>query len=115
MTLGLHDTRTRDEVMTLVLDHDPAVLVALFSEMARRTDDIGAAPVCTVLAWAAYADGSGALASIAVDRALRCQPGYRMALLVLDGLNGMVSPSTVQRISRRVRADLAAGGDGWAD
>ena len=44
VALGLHDTRTRDEVMTLPLDHEPAVLVALFSEIARRTDDVTAEP-----------------------------------------------------------------------
>jgi hypothetical protein len=105
---GLHDKRTRDEVMTLVLDHEPAVLVSLLIELARRTDDIDAAPVCTVLAWAAHADGGGALASVAVERALRCRPGYEMALLIRDGLGGMVSPGAVLEIATAVRADLLA-------
>lgn len=110
MALGLHDTRTRDEVMTLVLDHDPGVLVGLLCDLARRTDDDVAAPVCTVLAWAAYADGAGALASVAADRALRASPGYSMAQLVLDGLARMVPPSAIRDISRDVRADLDEAG-----
>jgi len=106
VALGLRDRRTRDEVMTLVLDHEPGVLVGLFSELARRTGDVDAAPVCTVLAWAAYADGGGALAAVAAERALRCEPGYRMAELVLDGLSRMVPPSAIRDMTADVRAEL---------
>lgn len=106
LALGLHDTRTRDELMTLVLDHDPGVLVGLLTELARRTDDDLAAPLCTVLAWASYADGGGALAAVAAERALRGQPGYAMAQLVLDGLHQMVPASAIRDISAAVRADL---------
>jgi hypothetical protein len=106
VTLGLHDSRTRDEVMTLVLDHDPGVLVGMLCDLARRTGDDVAAPVCTVLAWAAYADGGGALASVAAERALRASPGYSMAQLVLDGLSQMVPPSAIREVSRDVRTDL---------
>ena len=112
---GLHDKRARDEVMTFVLDHEPAVLVSLLTELARRTDDADAAPVCTVLAWAAHADGGGALAGVAVERALRCRPGYEMALLVRDGLVGLVPPSAVREIARQVRDDLEQEGGGAVD
>ena len=110
VALGLHDTRTRDEVMTLVLDHDPTVLVGLLTQMARRTGDEAAAPVCTVLAWAAYAEGGGALAAVAAERALRSLPGYPMAQLVLDGLDSMLPPSAVREISAAVRTDLRETG-----
>ena len=112
---GLHDKRARDEVMTLVLDHEPAVLVSLLTELARRTHDADAAPVCTVLAWAAHVDGGGALALVAVERALRCRPDYEMALLVRDGLVGLVRPSAVREIARQVRADLEREGGGAVD
>ncbi len=110
VALGLHDTRTRDEVMTLVLDHDPGVLVGLLTELARRTGDEAAAPVCTVLAWAAYAEGGGALAAVAAERALRARPGYTMAQLVLDGLDRMLPPAAVREISAAVRSDLRETG-----
>jgi hypothetical protein len=105
------DKRARDEVMTLVLDHEPSVLVALLTEIARRTDDVDAAPVCTVLAWAAYADGGGALAAVAAERALRACPGYAMAELLLEGLDRMVPPSRVRTVAAEVRAELAGGRD----
>jgi hypothetical protein len=114
VAVGLHDKRTRDEVMTLVLDHDGPLLVAVFSEIARRAVVEDTAPICTVLAWAAYADGSGALAALAAERALECEPGYAMAELVLDGLSRMVPPDAVRAICRQVRADLEGGGNGAA-
>jgi hypothetical protein len=114
VAVGLHDKRTRDEVMTMVLDRDPPLLVALFSEIARRAAEEDTAPICTVLAWAAYADGSGALAALAAERALECEPGYAMARLVLDGLSRMVPPDAVRAICRQVRADLEGGGSSAA-
>jgi hypothetical protein len=114
VAVGLHDKVTRDEVMTFVLDHDGPLLVAVFSEIARRAAVADTAPICTVLAWAAYADGSGALASLAAERALQCEPAYAMAELVLDGLSRMVPPDAVRAICRQVRADLEGGGSGAA-
>ena len=109
VAVGLHDKLARDEVMTFVLDHDGPLLLAVYSEIARRAAEEDAAPICTVLAWAAYADGSGALAALAAERALRCQPGYAMAELVLDGLSRMVPPDAIRVICRQVRADLDGG------
>lgn len=106
VALGLHDIPARDEAMTLLLDREPGALVGLFSRLARLTDDVDAAPLCTVLAWTAYADGNGALAAVAAERALRAQPGYSMALLVLDGLDQMVPPAAIRDVSAQVRADL---------
>ncbi len=108
LCLGLRSKSARDRVMTMVLDHDPAVLAALFAELARRTPDADAAPVCAVLAWAASAAGSGALAGVAAERALRVEPGYTMAELVLEGLDRMVPPADIREIAAAVRDELAA-------
>lgn len=110
VALGLRDKTARDLAMTMVLDHDEELLVALLTEMVRHVDDVDAAPLCTVLAWAAYAGGGGALAAVAAERALRCEPDYDMAELVLAGLSGMVAPSTIRDVSADVRADLAEEG-----
>ncbi|HEX6920184.1 MAG TPA: DUF4192 domain-containing protein [Actinomycetes bacterium] len=106
---GLCLTSVRDEAMTLVLDHEPRVLVPVLTAFARCADDGAAAPVCSVLAWVAHAAGDGAVANVAVDRALRCAPGYSLARLILSGLDGMVSPSEIMRVSAQVRQDLTAG------
>lgn len=106
VALGLRDRTARDEAMTLVLDHDEGLLIALLTDLVRRVDDLDAAPVCTVLAWAACAGGRGALAAVAAERALRAEPDYEMAHLVLEGLGRMVTPVDIREVSEQVRADL---------
>lgn len=105
---GLHDKRARDEVMTIPLDADPAACLALFTDLARRAPDHDAAPVCTVVAAAAYLAGDGALANVALDRALTCRPGYEMALLLRGMLDAQVRPGRLREVLRGVQAELAA-------
>ena len=82
----------------------------LLGQVVRLVDDEVAAPACTALGWLAYTSGEGALALVAVERALRAEPGCTMARLLLGGIDGMVPPAALRDISRAVRADLAAGG-----
>lgn len=107
--LGLRDKRARDEVMTLVLDGQPEVLLALLVALAATADDRDAAPICTVLAWVAHAQGDGALANVAIERALDADPGYELARLIETGLDAMVSPAQVRRVAAQVRDDLRTG------
>ena len=111
----LHDTRVRDGLMTAALDDDADTLLELLGQVARLVDDDVAAPVCTVLAWLAYAAGDGALALVAVERALRADPGATMARLLLDGIDRMVRPAELREVSRAVRAELDGGGPGVGD
>jgi len=106
---GLIDVTDRDRVLTLLLDHEPEVLEALFTELARRTPDARAAPVCGALAWFAYGAGHGALAVVAAERALRVAPDYTLAQLVLEGTQAMAPPSTIRAVTEQVRADLWPG------
>ena len=108
VVLGMRDKQARDAVMTAVLDDDVEYFVGLLSELARLTDDADAAPVCTALAWVAYTAGNGALAAIAAERAVRVEPDYAMAGLLLDGMDRMVSPDELRQVSAQVRADLEA-------
>ena len=64
--------------------------------------------MCTVLAWVAYADGQGALANVAVERALEADPGYEMARLIEDAMSRMISPAAVRALTVEVRDDLRA-------
>jgi hypothetical protein len=58
------------------------------------------APVCTLLAWTAYARGEGALANVALDRALAGRPDYSLALLLRAALDGGVHPDEVRSLAR---------------
>ena len=114
VAVGLHDKRTRDEVMTFVLDHDGPLLVAVFSEIARRAVDEDTAPICTVLAWAAYADGA--------VRSRRSRPSVRWGASRATrwpsssstGWPGWCRRTRSARSARQVRADLEGGGCGAA-
>lgn len=107
VALGLRDKLARDEAMTMVLDCDAGLLVALLTDLVSRVDGSDAAPVCTLLAWTAYSQGGGALATVAAERALRCSPGYELALLVLESMSRMVGPDMIREVAEQVRDDLA--------
>jgi Domain of unknown function (DUF4192) len=69
--------------------------VELWSDVARRAEpDLVPAPA-SLLAFAAWRIGHGALANVALDRALREDPTYSMARLLRDALDGGVPPSAL--------------------
>jgi hypothetical protein len=67
------------------------------------------APAC-LLAFAAWQAGDGALANVAIDRALQADSGYSMALLLLDAVSGGLPPSaaTLPMTPQEVAASYAA-------
>jgi hypothetical protein len=98
-----------DEVgwLTLLLSHQPVRdfawerttpdgwQIALWTDVLRRAEpDLAPAPA-SLLAFAAWRFGHGALASVALERALGADPAYPMALLLDDVLRHGVAPSTV--------------------
>ena len=108
--LGLGIKAARDEAATLLLDTDRDVLLALLAALARHADFAAAAPICTVLAWVAYAHGHGALANVAVERALDSDPDYEMARLIEGAMGRMIEPTAIRAVTRDVRRDLRAAG-----
>ena len=67
-------TRPPDELATKGIDDNVDELVVLLTDLAQRALDEHAAPVCTVLASVAYQTGGGPLVSVAIERALCCDP-----------------------------------------
>jgi hypothetical protein len=100
---GLLDVHTRDALIAWGVPDDRGSLIAMLSELAQCALDDDAAPICSVLAGVAYLDGDGALANVALERALRCDPGYSLALLLDTALQGMLDPAHF----RRAFAELA--------
>lgn len=58
----------------------------LWADLTRRAQPHLAAAPASLCAFAAWRRGNGALANVAVDRALRADPGYRMAQLIAETL-----------------------------
>ena len=104
----LHDVAVRDEVATWALYRSDGLL-SLVEQVARRTVPPADAPVCTLLAWVAYARGDGARANVALDRALATDPDYSLAVLLRQALDGGVSPRQVRRTLRDTRRAISAG------
>lgn len=94
--LALDDVRLRDEL--LVRQSDDDAVLALLLAMARATPPPHDAPVCATLAWVAYGRGDGALASVALDRALATDPAHGLARLLRRALDAQVRPVDLREV-----------------
>lgn len=105
LVVSLQDVRVRDEVATWALEDDEALLSLLLA-LARESVAPYDAPVCTLLALVAWVRGDGALANVALDRALAGDPDYSMARLLRVGLDGQLPPAAVRQWLRETRRSL---------
>jgi hypothetical protein len=67
--------------------------IALWTEVLRHAEPAFVAPGATLLAFAAWRAGEGAVATIALSRALAADPGYEMAVLLDAALRQGLSPA----------------------
>ena len=93
LTLVLASIRVRDDAWARMdLQHCHAHQ-RLWTDLTRRAQPGYAAAPASLLAFTAWQGGNGALANIALDRALADTPGYSLALLLRDLLVAGVPPS----------------------
>lgn len=94
--LALADVRVRDTVLwDLMAEDSPALwdhAATTLAQATRRAPDGAVAPVATVLAIARWQHGDGVRARVALDRALADEPGYSLALLVMQALDRGLPP-----------------------
>ena len=93
LTITLADLRVRDDAWARM---DPAHMAAhrrLWTDLVRRAQPGYVAAPASLLAFTAWQSGDGALANIALDRAIADTPGYSMALLLRDAIAGGAPPS----------------------
>lgn len=100
LVVSLVDVRCRDALAARPAAEAPA-LCGLLAELARRTPDAWAAPICTLYGWLTYCQGGGAALTLALERALRCDPDYTLALLLLGLLDAQVPPAEVRELTLR--------------
>ena len=94
---GLCDVAVRDRALVLSTGPDADVPEALWAESTRRAPaPLDAAPA-TLLAVHAWLRGDGAMAGIALDRALASEPGYALAELLAEGLQVFLPPAELRR------------------
>ena len=106
LAIAVHHKLLRDEVATWALDRQDELL-ALLLQVARQVVPPYDAPICTLVAWVAYAGGDGGLANVALDRALASDPAYSMAHLLRTALDGQVAPKEIRSLLRGTRRTLS--------
>lgn len=113
---GLAIRNTRDALMTWGVDdgYDTDEFVAFLIMLARRAPDSYAAPICTALAAVAYHNHECGVATVAIERALRCDPAYYMARLLDTGFQGQVGPPVVREMLVDTRQTLRDCGLPWS-
>ena len=93
MTVALRDLRVRDDAWARM---DPAYTGAhlrLWIDVTRRAQPGYVAAPAALLAFVAWQSGDGALANVALDRALADDPRYSMALLLRQVITAGAPPS----------------------
>lgn len=109
LSVALQHLQVRDEAWLLIDADDRAVHLALWTHVVRRAEERYVAAPASLLAFAAWQDGNGALASIAVDRALDADPEYSMAHLLRGVLDHGIPPGEWEpRITAEDLANLYA-------
>ncbi|TFV57139.1 DUF4192 domain-containing protein [Geodermatophilus sp. DF01-2] len=102
---ALADVRVRDRALTLALGDDAAGAEMLWAECTRRGPaPLDAAPA-TLLAVSAWLRGDGAMANVALERALDSLPTYRLARLLARGLAACLPPAELRAMLASMAAD----------
>jgi hypothetical protein len=97
---GLRDVDLRDRALTLALGPTAPAAGVVWTELTRRAPaPLDAAPA-TQLAVTAWVRGEGALANVALERALESEPSYTFAVLLRAALDECLPPAEVRRLIR---------------
>ncbi|TFV53211.1 DUF4192 domain-containing protein [Blastococcus sp. TF02A-35] len=95
---ALRDARVRDRALALALGDDAAAAETLWTECTRRgSPPLDAAPA-TLLAVSVWLRGDGAMANVALGRALDSDPGHVLARLLRQGLDACLTPGDLREL-----------------
>lgn len=104
---GLRDRDVRDRSLELALGADAAAVEQLWTQCTRRAPaPLDAAPA-TLLAVSAWLRGDGAMANVALTRALAGEPDYLLARLLADALAACIRPAELRKLIRATVSGLA--------
>ena len=93
ITVALRDLRVRDDAWARMDPAFKAQGVKLWTDVVRRAQPRYVAAPASLLAFVAWQSGNGALANVALDRALADDPRYSMALLLRQVITAGAPPS----------------------
>jgi hypothetical protein len=93
LTVALRQLRVRDDAWARMAPEYTAAHLRLWRELTRLARPGYVAAPASLLAFVAWQLGDGALANVALDRALADHPGYSMALLLRRALDAGAPPA----------------------
>jgi hypothetical protein len=93
LTLVLTNLRVRDDAWARMEPEHQEAHLRLWIDLTRRAQSGYVAAPASLLAFVAWQGGNGALANVALDRALADDPDYSMARLLRDAIDAGVPPS----------------------
>jgi len=93
MTVALRDLRVRDDAWARMDPAHTGAHLRLWIDVTRRAQPGYVAAPAALLAFVAWQSGDGALANVALDRALADDPRYSMALLLRQVITAGAPPS----------------------
>ena len=93
LTVALRDLRVRDDAWARMDPAHAGAHLQLWTDVTRRAQPGYVAAPAALLAFVAWQSGDGALANVALDRALADDPRYSMALLLRQVITAGAPPS----------------------
>jgi len=96
LTVTLPDLRVRDDAWARMEPRFRAAHQRLWTDVLRAASQPYVPAPASLLAFTAWQSGEGALANIAIERALAADPGYSMARLLGQALDAGLPPSAAR-------------------
>jgi hypothetical protein len=93
LTVALRQVRVRDDAWARMDPEHQAAHLRLWTDLTRLARPGYVAAPAALLAFVAWQSGDGALANVALDRALADNPRYSMAVLLREALDSGAPPS----------------------
>jgi Domain of unknown function (DUF4192) len=116
LAVSLSDLRVRDDAWARMVPEQVRAHLRLWTDLVRRAPARYVPAPASLLAFTAWQAGNGALANVAAQRALAADPGYSMALLVLEAIGAGMPPSAARlpMTPEEVAASYGQAGSGDA-
>jgi hypothetical protein len=96
LAVTLTDLRVRDDAWARMEPEHAAAHLRLWTDLVRRVEPALVPAPAALLAFVAWQSGNGALAGMAIERALAADPAYSLALLLRDVVAAGVPPSAAR-------------------
>ena len=115
LSVALTDLRVRDDAWARMDPEHRDAHLRLWTDVVRRACPAYVPAPASLLAFTAWQSGDGALANIAIERALDADPAYSMAHLLAEAIESGLPPSAARlpMTADEVAASYeAAGPDG---